>query len=431
MKTEIKEHFDRITQEKYYSFRHKSGVSVLVSPNAYSTASAIYTSDYGGSDVSFTYNGKRYDTPRGIAHFLEHKLFETEDGGDAFKLFSKLGADSNAFTSHRATSYTFTSTVGDFYESLKILLDFVHHPHFTEASVSKERGIIAEELKMYDDNPDNRCYYELMKCLYKNNNVRYDVGGTLDSIKEITPELLYFCHRVFYSPDNMSLIVSGDVDIKKITDIMDKTVPAIRGGRVVKLKETEPEKAYKKLSVTETEVSSPLFGFGIKDKMTGSKKLTRRKSVALSVLADMLLGESSEFFCKNYESGLLTGGCDVGYSCAGDHAYLSVFGESEKPFTVKKRIINVLEKALSEGIDRYEFERCKKIFYSNFIYSTQNSHSVAHTLLSFYQSGDDLTKYPALLSGVNADFALECLRELYKKERTAFAVVKPKNKEEK
>ena len=162
MKTVIKEHCDIITQEKYYSFRHKSGVRVFFSPNKYSTAAAIYTCSYGGSDVSFLYDGKKYDTPRGIAHFLEHKLFETEDGGDAFRLFSELGADANAFTSHNATSYTFTSSTDVFYSSLEILLGFVHAPHFTEQSVQKERGIIAEELKMYDDSPDNRCYYELM-----------------------------------------------------------------------------------------------------------------------------------------------------------------------------------------------------------------------------------------------------------------------------
>ena len=162
MRYDIKKNIDDRTGEYYLSFTHKSGVTVLIAPNGYNTACAVYSADYGGADTAFEYNGKPVMTPAGVAHFLEHKLFETEDGGDAFGLFSQLGADANAFTSHTSTSYTFTSPKDGFFEALRILLHFVHHPHFTDASVDRERGIIAEELNMYDDNPDNRIYWFLL-----------------------------------------------------------------------------------------------------------------------------------------------------------------------------------------------------------------------------------------------------------------------------
>ena len=425
MRTEIKEHKDDVTGEKYLSFTHKSGVKVLICPNTYSTSCAVYTSCCGGGDTEFEYGGKMYKTPLGIAHFLEHKLFETEDSGDAFRLFSELGADSNAFTSHQATSYTFTSSNDAFYESLKILLDFVHSPHFTDESVEKERGIIAEEIKMYEDSPDNRSYYELMRCLYKNNGVRYDVGGTVQSIEEITPALLYFCHKVFYSPSNMVLIAAGDVDAEKIISVMDEVIPHQKNSKFKRIRPSEPEHAYKRSSKLYMDVSEPLFCFGIKDPDVKDKNLMRKKSVALSILSNMLFGESSALYCELYEKGLLSGDIDAGYYYGEDHAYLSVAGESRKPYTIKKRIYETLEKAVTEGVNYDEFELAKKIFYANYVYSLQNSQAVAYSLLSFYQSGDDMIKYPKLLSGIHAPFAVSCLKELYKKERSAYAVVSP------
>ena len=425
MKPEITEHKDKITKESYFTYRHKSGAYLIAAPNGYSTATAIYTCGYGGSDISFGYGGKRYDTPRGIAHFLEHKLFETEDGGDAFTLFSDIGADANAFTSHRATSYTFSSSADTFYQALEILLGFVHSPHFTDQSVEKERGIIAEELKMYEDSPDNRCYYELMKCLYKNCNVRYDVGGTLSSIKEITPELLYFCHRVFYDPSNMALIVCGDIDVQKVIEIMDKTVPDSTGQKKKVILPCEPDRVNRKTGRIQMEVSSPLFGFGIKDTDITDRALMRKKGVALSILSNMLFGESSAFYCDAYESGLISGDIDAGYYAYADHAYFSVFGESRKPYTVKKRIVDIIKKTIAEGVGKNEFERCKRVFYANFVYSLQSSHSEAYSLLSFYHSGEDMSKYPSLLSGINADLAVRCLKEIYGGDRCSFAVVEP------
>lgn len=425
MKYEITEHVHSQSGEKYFSFHHKSGVSVYIAPNGYTTACAIYTADFGGADTKFSVDGAVHETPAGIAHFLEHKLFETEDGGDAFRLFSQLGADSNAFTSHTATSFTFSCPVDVFCDSLSVLLHFVHTPHFTASSVEKERGIIEEELNMYEDNPDSRIYYELMKCLYKNDGIRYDVGGTTDSIKKITADMLYFCHSAFYSPQNMSLVISGGIDPEKVAAVMDGQIPEPAPRRVAKIRPPEPVKAYRKLSRINMDVAEPLFSFGIKDLPPGSQTDMRRRSAALSILCSMLFGASSEFYCDCYEKGLISGDTDAGYYYTENNAYLSITGESKRPFAVKRRIIETIEKALSDGIDDVEFERMKKVFYASFIYSMQSSSSVAYSLLSFCQLKDDMLKYPDLISGTDSLTALRCLRELYDKDRCAFAVVEP------
>lgn len=425
MKIEAVEHKHVGTGEKYLSFRHKSGVRVLFAPNGYTSACAVYSSDYGGADTRFTVDGKAHETPAGIAHFLEHKLFETEDGGDAFELFSELGADANAFTSHTATSFTFSAPTESFYDSLAVLLHFVHTPHFTAESVEKERGIIAEELRMYEDNPDSRLYAELMKSLYKNDPIRYDVGGTAGSIEKITPSLLYFCHGAFYSPENMTLVIAGDVDVDGIAKVMDENIPEVKPARVKKLYPAEPDKAPGRLSRVKMDVSEPLFSFGVKDPKIGAPEEMSRKSAALSLICAMLFGASSQFYCGLYESGLINGDVDTGYYYSANNAYLSVTGESRKPFTVKRRITETIEKALSGGIDAEEFERVKKVFYANFVYSLQSSSSAAYSLLSFAQLKDDMTKYPDLINSIKADQALGFLRALYDKERCAFAVVEP------
>ena len=422
MKYELTRHVHEPSGESYISFRHKSGVKVLVSPNGYTSACAVYSSDFGGADMRFSVDGKVVETPAGVAHFLEHKLFETEDGGDAFRLFSELGADSNAFTSHTSTSFTFSSPMDVFYESLSILLHFVHTPHFSRESVERERGIIAEELNMYEDDPDSRSFNELMKCMYRKNGVRYDVGGTVESIGMITPELLYLCHTAFYRPENMTLVIAGDADPGRIAGIMDEQIPEGRYPSVIKLPPEEPEKVCRRLSRIQMDISEPLFSFGIKDSPSSDPAGMRRRGAALSILCSMLFGASSAFYCDCYEKGLISGDTNAYYNYGGDTAYLTVTGESRRPFTVKKRIIKVIEDALKNGVDESQFERTKKVFYANFIYSLQSSSSVAYSLLSFELLHDDMLAYPDLLSSLDCASALGYLRSLYSKDRCAFTV---------
>ena len=210
-------------EESYYGFTHKSGLKVYVYPKKLRTSYAIFATKYGSLENVFKLKeDKDYTTvPAGIAHFLEHKMFENENHVDTFELFGKTGASANAYTSFDKTAYLFSST-DNFYESLEVLLNFVTHPYFTPETVEKEQGIIAQEIQMYEDNPNTRVYYELMRALYEKHDVRIEIAGSVESISHITSDLLYKCYNTFYNLRNMVLCVCGDVDVDKTVAILDK-----------------------------------------------------------------------------------------------------------------------------------------------------------------------------------------------------------------
>ena len=424
MSAEIKKINNEKIGEEYYEIKHDSGLTLLFAPNTYTASFAVIAARFGSIDTTFKYEGKTYETPDGTAHFLEHKLFETEDGGDAFDLFAKTGASSNAYTGFTSTAYLFSSSY-EFYRSLEILLDFVTHPHFTERSVEKERGIIAEELNSYEDSPGNRCYFELLRCLYKNHPVRCDIGGTVESIKQITPEHLYLCHRAFYTPENTVLAVSGDLDAGKIIKILDKYMKK-GGAAAVPVYPREPSKAYKKQSVTAMQTAQPLFCFGVKDPCVPSDPLQRyRRGLALSVIADMYFGQSSELYTGLYESGLINGDISADYSYSDSYGHFVLSGESSRPFTVKRRIKEQIKKIKEEKINGADFELCKKIFYSGFIGSLQNSQSYAYEMLYAYLDGHGLLSYPDDIRSLTAEYAYGVFDSVFMDGQYAFSLVRP------
>ena len=214
-------------RERYYHIEHKSGLNIYVIPKKMSTSYALFATRYGGRDNCFRLEGEAEYTrvPDGIAHFLEHKLFESEDGTDTFERFARLGANANAYTTTDMTAYEFSCTE-NFDECLSVLLDFVTHPHFTDENVQKEQGIIAQEIRGGEDNPFRRVYYDMLNLLYQKDNVRIEVAGTVASIARITPEYLYRCYNTFYQLSNMALVVCGDVEYEKVISIADEQLSA-------------------------------------------------------------------------------------------------------------------------------------------------------------------------------------------------------------
>ena len=254
-----------LLREKYDLIEHESGLSIYVFPKKLTSTYALFATKYGSIDNAFVENGTEITVPDGIAHFLEHKLFENEDGSDSFSRFSALGADANAYTSYQRTAYLFSCTE-NFEESLEELLRFVTTPHFTEASVKKEQGIIAEEIRMYEDSPWDRCQRLLLCALYHHHPVKKNICGSIKSIGEITPELLYRCHRAFYHPSNMALIVCGDVNAKQVTSIVDRVLPKKEKPHTLeRILPKEPPTVAKKRMDCRMQVSKPLFYIGVKD----------------------------------------------------------------------------------------------------------------------------------------------------------------------
>ena len=410
--------------EQYYIVKHGSGLTLLFSPNAYTASFAVIAAKAGSVHTSFIYEGRKYELPEGVAHFLEHKLFETEDGGDAFDLFAKTGASSNAYTGFTSTAYLFSAS-DEFYKSLEILLDFVTHPHFTDASVEKERGIIAEELSSYEDSPGNRCYFELLRCLYKNHPIRADIGGTAESIKKITPQMLYLFHRAFYTPENTVLAISGNLDLDKILLITDKYMK--KGGAPAKpVFPSEPAKVYRRQAVAVMQTSIPIFAFGVKDPCLPDDPEERyRRGTALSVIGDMYFGQSSEFYSRLYREGLISGDISVDYSYSENFGHFVISGESVKPFTVKRRIKEQIEKIRTGIIGEDDFELCKKIFYAGFISSLQNSQSYAYEMLYAYLDGHGLLSYPDDVKSLTAEYARGVFNSVFCDGQYSFSLVKP------
>ncbi len=408
--------------ESCLKITHKSGLTVYVSKKPFSTAYAVFGTRYGSFDNVFMLkgDGEFSVVPEGIAHFLEHKMFESEDGHDSFEDFAEVGADANAYTSTDRTAYLFSCTDG-FYRCLEILLKMVTTPVFTKENVKKEQGIIGQEIKMCLDRPSNALYYNLMKAMYKENPVKIQIAGTLNSIAEITPELLYKCYDVFYGMSNMALCIAGDVDENKIIEIVDKIIPVKADGEIVRGEINEiPECAEQRVSV-KMEVAKPLFKIGIKD-VCG----TPDDSAAAAILAEAVFGESSDFFTSLYEEGLISS-----YSSYSEYArtacYVALGGDSDNPDAVFERFCAYTEGVVKNGVPIEDFERAKRVLYAETMRSFDTSESIAEGMLdAFLVSGDFLgqaEQYAAVTYGEITALA----KRIFRKEHYAISTVYPKS----
>ena len=273
-------------KEKYYFIEHKSGLRIFVFPKKLTTSFAMFGTQYGSIDNTFKLeNWDEYKSvPDGIAHFLEHKMFENEDGSDTFSLFAKTGASSNAYTSFEVTNYLFSCTE-NFYESLEILLKFVTSPYFTEETVKKELGIIGQEIRMYDDNPNMRLFMGAIENMFSSHPVRIDLGGTVESISKITPEHLYLCYNTFYNLNNMALCVSGDIQLEEVLKVADRILKPAPQITLDRYFPREEPCVYKKYGECSLQVSKPLFNIGIKDVEISSDPVERmKKACAVDIL---------------------------------------------------------------------------------------------------------------------------------------------------
>lgn len=419
-------------KEEYYSFKHKSGLDVYVFPKKLSTAYALFATRYGSNDSKFKLEGDGEFTvvPDGIAHYLEHKLFENPNGEDTFSRFAKYGASANAYTSNTVTAYLFSCT-SNFTESLEVLLDFVKTPYFTPETVQKEQGIIAQEIRMYDDHPFRRLYHMLLESLYEKNNIRINVAGTVESISKITAETLYECYRVFYNLSNMMLIVCGDVSAEEVNAVCDRILKDEAPAKIVRDYPEESAQVFKKRSEYAMQVSKPLFAIGVKDVDIPTDPTERMiKSATADILNDVLFGKSGEFFNKLYEEGMVSGAFDVGYSISEGYAFNSLFNEGSDPDAVFERFADYVESVKKNGLPREDFERSKRALYAAMVKCFDSTDDIANYFLAFKADGGDLLDYVDVLSKVTYDDVSALLAKAYRPEYYSLAIVKPLEKEE-
>ncbi|MBE6650500.1 MAG: insulinase family protein [Ruminococcaceae bacterium] len=424
---------NELLKESYYKGKHKSGLEVIVIPKDQMTLYATFATRYGSMDNTFkTGSDSEYITvPDGIAHFLEHKLFESDDGTDTFSRFTALGASANAYTSNEVTSYLFSATE-NYYESLEVLLDFVTHPYFSKENVDKEMGIIEQELRMYEDNPYRWMYQELLRGLYQKNTVNIPVGGTVESIHEITPEILYDCYNTFYNLNNMVLIVCGNVSLDGVEAVMDKALKESCGIAIEKKIADEPRAVAREYTEKKFPVALPVFNIGLKETdIGGDGRAFIKREFEHMIIAELIFGKTSQFYNTLYSEGLINQKFGTAYYSSASWGFFIASGESRDPISVRDRIKEEIElwRAGKKEISSDDFERAKRVLYSASVQAWNSTSDIAEGFLDYYLAGADMLDLPEVLSGIGIEDIKKRLEVSYDTSLVSMTVAKPEDKE--
>ncbi|MBR6514284.1 MAG: insulinase family protein [Clostridia bacterium] len=420
-----------LLREKYYYVKHKSGLDIYVFPKKMASTYALFGTRYGSVDSRFkkASDPDFIEVPAGIAHFLEHKMFENEDGVDTFARFAKTGAQANAYTSFGITAYLFSATER-VYESLDILLDYVTHPYFTKETVDKEQGIIAQEIRMCEDNPGRALSFNLLKSMYSDHNIRIDIAGTVESIAQITPELLYSCYNTFYNLNNMALCVCGDVELESVLECADRNLKQAEPFDVIS--EAKPEKAEvnQKYCTCNMQVSMPMFAIGVKDVDISSDPTERmKKNAAISVISDMLFGKSSSFYNNMYDEGMISGSLDLWAEHNKSYSFITLSGEAQDPDSVYNRFLELIAKTKAEGLDREEFVRCKRVMYAGMVKSFDSTEEIANNFLGYVFDDGDILDFTDIMGNLDYDYTNELFKTMFRDEYYTLSTVYPIDKE--
>jgi len=414
--------------EKLYTEYLPNGMPVFVIPKpGFHKKYAFFAANYGGIDRSFKLGDKWIDTPAGVAHFLEHKMFDTKDG-NALELLSANGASPNAYTSTDITAYHF-ECIDKFSDNLEILLNFVSTPYFTPESVEKEHGIITQEINMIEDDPGYCLYYGLLKSLFFSNPVRDSVAGSVDSIREITADTLYDCHKIFYAPSNMALCIVGDVDPHEVLDIAGKILPGEPGENPLR-DYGEPEMLTPETGSVEKsmDVSLPLFLAGCKVKPAATGQELFWNEIVSAIALEMLCGHSSPLFLRLYAEGQINADFAASFDSAADVAYTIFGGEAREPLHVFLEVKDEIRKFTSEGPDKALFERIRKAAIGSHIRALNSFGVLASSVVEGHFRGFDSYKAPEILSKITIDDIMKFALENLIPDNMAISVISPQKK---
>ena len=423
---EIRE--DSLLGEEVHRFDLPCGLPVLVHlKRSYQKKFAILAANYGSLDNAFVdrATGRAVRMPDGVAHFLEHKLFEQQDG-DAFDVFSRQGASANAATSFRNTSYFFTCS-GNFQPNLRTLLRFVRRPHFTDRAIEKEKGIIAQEIRMYEDSPDWRCFIHLVQGLYVRHPVRTDITGTVESIQEIDRAKLLTCYRNFYDPANLCLVVTGDVDPLAVArTALREMGGAEAGGRAVRVEEREPLGVAHRYHEEEAAVPRATLLLGFKDRAVPVRgDALQRRDILTAVLLDLMFGASSERYRRLYETGTIDDSFYTSYAGDEDFGFVTFGGESDEPERMRSAVLREVRRFGREGFSTEDFGRIVHKLMGRFIRSLDSPESTSFALMSSVFRNVDPFRVPTLLRTVSTDDVMVRHEQLFGERNHSTSVVRP------
>lgn len=420
----MKETFYERIGEWIYREKLPNGLQICVVPKPeYARSYAFFATRYGGMDVRFSLNGKWLDTPPGIAHYLEHKMFDTKEG-NALQELAKNGAEPNAFTSNAMTGYYFDSTE-NFEENLKILLSFVSVPYFTEESVAKEQGIIGQEIRMIEDSPDWKLYTRMMQSLYQRSTARIPVAGSEESIRKITAQTLYDCHKAFYMPSNMMLTVVGDVDPIHVADIARRVLPREGGPEIPRDYGKEPREIFQSSTKLEMPVAMPQFMIGCKCRPAADGEDVLREQMIGDLACDILLGDSSPLYLELYQKGLINGSFGGTFEIMPGIAYLYAAGDSKDARSVRQRMLEEAERLAKDGIDSAYFQRIRHAEFGQALRGLNSFENIAVTLTEGYFYGYDAFHFPQVFDTIREADVVKFLRENITEAQTVLSEIIP------
>ncbi|MBQ2677210.1 MAG: insulinase family protein [Clostridia bacterium] len=407
-------------------YQHKSGVKIYVAEKPeYSSAYAIFGTRYGSIDTAFKRREQQefITVPEGIAHFLEHKLFESEDG-DAFSRYAKTGAMANAYTSFDRTCYLFSCS-SNFEESFRILLDFVQNPYFTEATVQKEQGIIGQEINMYDDSAPWRLLFNLLNALYHNHPVKIDIAGTRESIAKINADLLYSCYNTFYNLNNMFICVAGNVKAEDVFKIADELLRNTEPVYIDRARVDEPEQIVKSKVEMNLPVATPMFAIGYKETCESPTR-TIKERVCTDVILKVLFGSASPLYKKLFDAALINDSFSAEYFYGHGYSSIIVEGESQQPEKVYDIINQEIESVRKNGIDKNAFESAKKSLYGSCVSVYNSVENTVMSMVSAAFAEEGIFDYTEYVKDMTYEDVCCRFENILKKEFSAISVVKSK-----
>ena len=428
---EYKKIYNDRVNETVYAGEHSTGLGVFVIPKpGFSKKYAVIGTNFGSVNNTFIPLGEdsAVTVPDGVAHFLEHKMFEQSDGTNAFDKFSLYGANANAYTSFTCTCYLFSCT-DHFNENFEHLMSYVQDPYFTEENVSKEQGIIGQEIRMYDDEGSWQVSMNILRALYHNNPVRIDIAGTVESIAQITKDTLYQCYNTYYNPSNMVLTVCGDVDPDEIFELVEKNMRTDRPtGAVTSYFPDEPKTVNQSYIETKSSVALPLFAIGFKDNYLKKGGEMLRREIAINLICKLLAGKSSDLYSEMYSQGLINSefGFDnmteESFSCA------TICGESSDPKLVQQKVWEEICKVRRSGFDAEDFARLKKAYIGRFMRGFNDVEEIAGMVERNILNGVNIFNFADVMDTVDMEYITQVFNEVFLEETMALSVVWPADK---
>ena len=414
-------------KEKAYIEKLENGLNIIIIPKQHTKKKyVIWGTHFGSIDNRFVMpkTGEEVFIPDGVAHFLEHKMFEQPNGTNSLDTLMALGIDANAYTTNDHTAYLFECT-DHFEEGLDELMNYVQHPYFTDENVEKEKGIIGQEIKMYDDDPGWQLYMNAMDCMYQENPIKIDIAGTVESISKIDPDVLYKCYNTFYHPSNMTMVICGDFNPEKLLEEIKKRLePKESQGDIKRIYTKKEEKINKSEKIVQMEVSTPIFMMGYKDTQN-SQESKVKKHIAIEILLNMIIGKSSKLYKELYEEGLLVAQPDFDYEFSSQYSHILISGTTKDPKKVVEKITQKVEQMKNEGLNEEEFERSRRKLYGDYVIEYNSVANIARMFLADSMKQIHSFDYIEEFETVTKEYTQNTLKEIFKKENQILSIVEP------